>query len=75
VAGPWRKWSAADERYDVKADPMMTNNLFPSQGRSQVGVLKSEIEKRFAPYRQVAGEPLSLEPDEVQRLRSLGYIQ
>ncbi len=72
---PLRKHTSADELFNVRNDPAMTNNVIDSEPPAAIKALRAALEKSFADYRRVTATRFSLPGEELERLRSLGYIK
>jgi Sulfatase len=71
-----RKHSLVDELFDVMQDPAMTKNLIGAVDRSRVDTLEAMLEATFEDHgARVSPTRFSMPPEEVERLRSLGYIR
>ena len=70
-----RKLRTVDELYDVRVDSAMTRDLSDNDGGRRMPAFKRAIEDGFAEYGGISEAPFSLSADEIDRLRSLGYIQ
>ena len=75
-----RKRSLTDELYDLSGDPTMRRNLLDSRQRAEsVESLRRSIDRLLRSYYATALDPdpetMSYSIEEIESLRSLGYIE
>lgn len=77
ISGPWKYIQAPrPELYDLKNDPEEKQNLYDLEA-NQSAVLKAKLESellRLGSDSQASGEPETARADDLEKLRSLGYV-
>jgi hypothetical protein len=71
----WRKKRNGDELYDLASDPGMSNNLIHEMPSHEVERLRTRLQTLLRERKVAPATPATASSDEMERLRSLGYIQ
>jgi hypothetical protein len=70
-----RRNTTGDELFNLIRDVQMTENLFDGNDAATIATERAVMERTFVSYFLQAGGPASFSFDEIERLRSLGYIR
>jgi arylsulfatase A-like enzyme len=76
-SGSWKFiWSTAGKRelYDLKADPAEARSLFTQEVKKS-RELQALLNKWVQQSRSQTSDPAKLNQEEIERLKSLGYVQ
>jgi len=77
VSGPWKFIQAPrPELYDLKADPLENKNLYGVE-TDKAAALKTKLENellRLGSGGKASGEPAGTRAEDLEKLRSLGYV-
>ncbi len=77
ISGPWKYIQAPrPELYDLKNDPEEKKNLYDLEA-NQSAALKAKLESellRLGSDSKASGEPETARADDLEKLRSLGYV-
>jgi hypothetical protein len=70
-----RRNSTADEFFDLGTDPEMTRNIIGVEPFADVATLKRTLEEAFVRELHPGAKAFTFSREELERLRSLGYLQ
>jgi len=77
ISGPWKYIQAPrPELYDLKTDPLENRNLYGGEA-SKAAALNTKLENellRLGSGGKAAGEPAGARAEDLEKLRSLGYV-
>jgi len=77
ISGPWKFIQAPrPELYDLKTDPLENRNLYGGEA-DKAAALKTKLENellRLSSGGRAAGEPAGARAEDLEKLRSLGYV-
>jgi choline-sulfatase len=77
ISGPWKFIQAPrPELYDLKSDPEEKKNLYDLEANKSAA-LKTKLESellRLSAGSKVSGEPATARAEDLEKLRSLGYV-